>query len=237
MALWPALAERRRHALNSQPSLRRQRLKRLEHLLVRHTRAEISPTIRSQLHAPKLRRFSLRQAATTRLFEAAQIKFHLLLESAIEKAPDLQILLNSAHDLLFTTTVCERFNHQRVEFRVLHFFNPVMFEQALELRIEFLIVSDAFEEVPLHHPLDVKRRYRYRERIVYQYCGRDRLGWTNDVTERAKSVFKFHAEAFEKLNMFRFFTRKLQQRAHAEVITAQLWASMVQYERQYEFFY
>jgi hypothetical protein len=38
------------------------------------------------------------------------------------------------------------------------------------------------------------------------------------------------------LDVFGFFTRKLQQCAHAEIVTAQLWTSMVQYEWQYEFF-
>src|SRR5689334_7863772 len=231
------LAERRCDTLNSLPRFQRQRLERLEHFLVRHAGAEISPTIRSQLHAPKLRRLSLRQPATTRLLEAAQIKLHLLLESAIEKAADLEILLNGTQNLRFTTTVRECFNHQRVELCMLYFFNPVMFEQTLKLRIEFLIVFDAFEVVTLHHPLDMKRRDRNREWIVNQDCGRDRFGWPNDVAERPKSVFKFHAKLFEELDMFRFFTRELQQRTYAEVVAAQLWTRMVQHERKYEFFY
>src|SRR5262249_3770832 len=152
---------------------------------------EISPTIRSHLHAPKLCRLSLRQPATARLLEAGQIKLHLLLESTVEKASDLQILLNRTHDLLFTTTGRQCFDHQRVELCVLHFFNPVMFEQALELRIEFLIVSDAFQVMTLHHPFDVKRRDRDREWIMGQDRGCNRFGWTNYVTERAKAVFKF----------------------------------------------
>src|SRR5215208_7061544 len=61
------------------------------------------------------------------------------------------------------------FDHQRVELCVLHFLNPVMFEQTLELRVELLIVFNAFKVVTLHHPLDVKGRYRYREWIVGQY--------------------------------------------------------------------
>ena len=116
-------------------------------------------------------------------------------------------------------------------------FHPVVFEQALELRIEFLIVFDAFEVMSLHHPLDMKRRDRHREWIVDQNGGCDRLGWSNDIADCAKPVFKFHPKLFEELNMLRFFTRKLQQRAYAEVVTTQLWTRMVQYERQYEFFY
>src|SRR3954447_25859050 len=139
------LAKRRRHTLNSLPRLRRQSLKSLEHFLVRHPGAEISPTIRSLLHASKLCGLGIRQPAATLLLEAAQIKLDLLLESSIEKASDLQILLNCAHDLLFTTTICKCFHHQRVELCMLHLFNPVMFEQALELRIELLIVFDAFK--------------------------------------------------------------------------------------------
>jgi hypothetical protein len=89
----------------------------------------------------------------------------------------------------------------------------------------------------LNHPLDMKRRNRHSERIVLQDCGCDRLGRTNDVTNGAKSVFKFNSKLFEKLNMFRFLTRKFQQLAHAVIVTAQLRTSMIQYEWQYEFFY
>ena len=158
VANFTRLAKRRGDAFYSLPRFRRQRLKRLEHFLVSHACAEISPTIRSQLHASKLVRLCLRQPATTRLLETAKIKLDLLLQSTVEKRSDLEILLDGAHDLLFTATGCECFNHQRVELCVLHFFNPVIFQQALELRVEFLIVLDAFEVMTLDHPLDVQRR-------------------------------------------------------------------------------
>ena len=105
------------------------------------------------------------------------------------------------------------------------------------LLIEFLIVFNTVEVMTLHHPLDVKRGYRHCERIVVQYRSRDCLGWSNDVAQRAKSVFKFHSKAFEELNVFRFFTRKSQQRANAVIVPTQLWTSMIEYEWQNEFFY
>ena len=61
---------------------------------------------------------------------------------------------------------------------MLHFFNPVMFEQALELRIEILVVFDALEVMTLDHPLDVKRRDRHGQWIVSQDRGCDRLRWS-----------------------------------------------------------
>ena len=77
---------------------------------------------------------------------------------------------------------------------MLHFLDPVMFEQTLELRIELLIVFDAIEIVTLHPSLDVQRGNRHAQRIVGQYrCGN--LRWSNGL--RAKAVLEFLFEALE----------------------------------------
>src|SRR6185369_7665283 len=110
-------------------------------------------------------------------------------------------------------------------------FDPVMFQEALELRVEGLIVPDALNVMALDHPLDVQRRQRHAQRIVLEYLGRDRFGWTNYETVSAETVLKFLAKAFEQLNVLRFLARKLQQRPDAVIVARQLRPSVVQDER------
>src|SRR5205085_12375102 len=116
------------------------------------------------------------------------------------------------------------------------FFEPVVFQQARELRIEFLIVLHTVDEVPLHHPLDVQRRQRNAERIVRENRAGNRLRRTDHGATTAESFFEFLAEALEQLNVFGLFTRELQQRAHAIIVAPELRPRVVQHERQYELF-
>src|SRR5689334_4895947 len=119
---------------------------------------------------------------------------------------------------------------------MLHFFEPVMFQQALELWIEVLVVFDAIHVMPLHHPLDVQRRQGYAQRIVSQYRAGDRFWWANYRTVRAKAFFKLLPEAFEELNVFCFLAGELQQSAHTVVVAAEMWPCLVQHERKNELF-
>src|SRR5690349_15279846 len=111
-----------------------------------------------------------------------------------------------------------------------------MFQQALELRVELLIVFHTVREMPLHHPFDMQRRDCNAERIVRQNRSRNRRRWPNNFTMRAEAVFKLLPETLEELNVLRLFTRKLQQRAHAVIVAAELRPSVVQHKRQDELF-
>jgi hypothetical protein len=84
-----------------------------------------------------------------------------------------------------------------------------MFEQALELRIEVLIVFDAIDVMTLDHPLDMKRRNRDAEWIVLKYLSRNRFRWSNDLAIGAEAFGEVLSKTFEKLNVLGFFACKL----------------------------
>ncbi|HEX5875456.1 MAG TPA: hypothetical protein VFY60_12480 [Pyrinomonadaceae bacterium] len=85
----------------------------------------------------------------------------MLLQRLVDKAADVDVLFNSTHPFFFAAAGRKRFDHQSVELCVLHLFDPVVLEQALELRIEVLIIFDAVDVVALDHPFDVQRRNRF----------------------------------------------------------------------------
>src|SRR6266545_385192 len=201
-----------------------------------HPSAQIGPAIRLQLHLAKLLLLRVVELTTGGPGESLKVKLHLLFQAAVDEAADLDVFFHSLHYLFFIATRRKRFDHQRVELGVLNFFNPVMLEQALKLRIEILIVSDAVNVVALHHPLDVQRGQRHCQRIMSKYCARDCFGWTNDRTPRSEVCFKIRAESFEKLDVLGFFTGKLQQGAHSVVVSMDLRSGMIQYEGQNELF-
>src|SRR5262245_13947538 len=110
----------------------------------------------------------------------------------------------------------------------------MVLQQALELRIEVLVVANALDVVTLDHPLDVQRGYGHAQCIVLEYLGCDRLRWANHETHGAKPVFKFLSETLEQLDMLRFLAGELQQRAHSVIIALKLWPGVVQYEGENE---
>src|SRR5262252_5664017 len=115
---------------------------------------------------------------------------------------------------------------------MLHFFQPVMLEQALELRIKILIVLDAVHVVALDHPLDMKSRQSDAQRIVLQNFLGDCCRRSNHRAPGAKALFELALKALEQLNVFRFFTRKLEQRPRAVVIRLKLRPGVIDHERQ-----
>src|SRR5262245_45676565 len=102
-----------------------------------------------------------------------------------------------------------------------------MSQQALELGIEILIVLDAIKVVTLRHPFNLQNGKSYRQRIMLEHFFSNCFRWSNHRTDDGEVVVKLLAEAFEQVNVLRLFTGKLQQRAHAVVVAAQLWPRMI----------
>src|SRR5690606_17437627 len=99
-------------------------------------RADICPAIRLVLYLDKLLPLVFTQDASRRCLESLKVKQGLLPYAGIQESADLEILVDRFFDLFGRHTVSDRLDHHRVEFCVLSFFEPVMLEQALELRVE-----------------------------------------------------------------------------------------------------
>src|SRR4051794_2769462 len=93
-----------------------------------------------------------------------------------------------------------------------------MAQQALELRIERLVVLHAVEEMTLRHPLDVQDEQRHRERMMRQNRAADRVGRSNHAACRAEAAVEFLAEFPEQLNMLRFLGGKAEKRPDPAVV-------------------
>ncbi|MCG3161789.1 MAG: hypothetical protein JMDDDDMK_03003 [Acidobacteria bacterium] len=112
-----------------------------------------------------------------------------------------------------------------------------MFEQALELRVERLVVFDAVQVMALRHPLDVQNRQRHGQRIVRQHGLSDGFRRADYSAFVAEAALKLFTEAFEEVDVFGLFARELQQRAHAIIVAMKLRAGVIQHERQDELFH
>lgn len=114
-------------------------------------------------------------------------------------------------------------------------FYPVMTQQAFELRIEFTIVADTLEIVPLRRPFDSENDQRHSQRTMGQNGLADFLGWANRFAIRHEVLLEFLGECFEQVNVLRLFAGELQERSRAIVVLVQVRSYMVQHERQNEF--
>src|SRR4051812_49424644 len=85
-----------------------------------------------------------------------------------------------------------------------------MAQQALELRIERLVVLHAVEEMTLRHPFDMQDEQRHRERVVRQHFAADRVGRPDHVAWSAETAVEFLAEFPEQLNVLRFLGGKAE---------------------------
>ena len=110
-----------------------------------------------------------------------------------------------------------------------------MSEQALELRIEVLVVGNTVKIVSLRHPFDVQDRDGYSQRIVCEHGGRDSFRRANYSAGHAETALELFAEPFEELDVFCLFACKLQQRTRA-IIFRQCLPRVVDDEGQNELF-
>ena len=111
-----------------------------------------------------------------------------------------------------------------------------MAQQALELRIELVIVADALEIVLLRRPFDSENDERHAQRTVRQHRPPDFLRWANGFAIRDEALIEFLGKFFEQVNVFRLFTGELQKRSRAIVVLVQVRSYVVQHERKNEFF-
>ena len=81
---------------------------------------------------------------------------------------------------------------------MLRFFNPVMTQQALELRVEIFVVANAFEIVLLRHPLDSEDDKRDAQWTVGQDGLSDFLGRPDRFAVRYEACLELLRELLEQ---------------------------------------
>src|SRR3954466_7861481 len=107
-----------------------------------------------------------------------------------------------------------------------------MAQQALELRIERLVILHAVEEMTLRHPFDMQDEQRDRERVIGQHLAADRVGRTDHAARGAETAVEFLAEFPKQLNVLRFLGGKAEECADPVVVLVQLRPHMVEHERK-----
>src|SRR5688572_14444707 len=101
---------------------------------------------------------------------------------------------------------------------MLRLLEPVVLEQALELRIEIAVITHTFDIVPLRHPFDVQDRDRDTERFVCEDLLRDRRRRSDDLALRSEVRREFLAEYLEELDVLSFLACELKKRTHAVIV-------------------
>ena len=133
---------------------------------MRHAGAEIGPAHSFQDGVGHLLALALGELSPGSLNEAFRFELRLLLDAVIEKHADFGVLLKGLIDLFWSRILHDRLHDQSVELGMLRLFQPVVLEQALELRVEVLIIPDALDVVPQSDPLDVENRNPDPQRAV-----------------------------------------------------------------------
>src|SRR4029453_6880135 len=164
---------------------------RADELRMRHPGPEVGPPLARDLGPHECLPLGDAEAASGGPGEVVHVEFDLLGERAVQHAADLEVLAHRSVDSRGVEVAAERLHHQRVELGVLRLLHPVVLEQALELRIELLVLLRALEPVPLRHPLDVQDRQGHRERRVAEHGPGHGVGRADHLAGGAEAALEF----------------------------------------------
>src|SRR5262249_49499745 len=167
-------------------------------------------------------------------FEAFEIELHLLQECGIDHPADLEIAVDGICTFLRGAYVGDRSKHQRIKLRVLRFFHPVVLEQALELRIQLLVVVHAVQVMPLSHPLDVQNHKRNRQRMLRENRMCNSFGRTDDFAVAAEGTQEVFPKSLEQIDVLGLFDGEVQKCAESGIVSVQYWPGMIEDEGQDE---
>src|SRR4030095_12552729 len=174
---------------------------RADELRMRHPRPEVGPPLPRHLGSHEGLSLGGAETASGGPGEVVHVELHLLGESPVQHAADLEVLAHRSVDGRSVEGAAEALPHQRVELRVLRLLHPVMLEQALELGIEILVVPHALDPVPLRHPLDVQDGQGHRERRVAEHGLGHGVGRADHLAGGAEAALEFRAEAAEEVDV------------------------------------
>src|SRR6185369_11537480 len=86
----------------------------------------------------------------------------------------------------------------------------------------------------LRHPFDMKDQQRNCQRRMREHSLSDFGRRADNGTLSGEPSFEFLRETFEQLNVFCFFTGKLQESANTIIVVIERRADVIQYERENE---
>src|SRR5215475_4856255 len=118
---------------------------------------------------------------------------------------------------------------------MLRFFQPMMFEQACELRIQILVVLDALDIVPQGHPLDVENRKRHSQSAMREHKLCHVLRRADELTLATETFLELLTKAFKEVNMLGFLAGESQQGPDPVVVAGELRPSMIHHVGENEF--
>ena len=113
------------------------------------------------------------------------------------KAPILPYSSNPQVDFIPRRRRRHFLDDQSINLGVLRLLQPVMLQQALELRIELLIVAYAVDVMPQRYPLNMQDCEPDAQRTVRQHEAFDIFRRTDELTLAAKARGEVIAKPFE----------------------------------------
>src|SRR5262249_3304793 len=105
-------------------------------------------------------------------------------------------------------------------------------QQALELRIQALVVANAVQVVALRHPFDVEYDQSHAQRMMRENRARYRLRRPDGLAWRRKSFLELSCELFEQLDVLGFLAGEPQKRSRPIVVFVQMGPRVVHHEGQ-----
>src|SRR5678816_2438015 len=112
----------------------------------------------------------------------------------------------------------------------------MVFEQTLELSVQFLVINNTVYEVPLSHPLDMQDYESNGKWMLGQHSLGDRFGRSNDFAGAAEGLEEVLAKAFEEVDVLGLFACKFQEGTHASIVSVKRGPRVIEHERQDELF-
>src|SRR6185369_992199 len=230
--LLECLGEDRSGFGDARGSLWRQLLEGRLEAVVDHARTDVGPSRGLVLLRENL--VAVLDVPADRLLERGEVEPGLHLQPLIEEAADGEEVVHDLVELFLGPALGEHLDDQSVELRVLRFFLPMVEHQALEERVEVLVVADRAQVMLLGHPLDHQDHERDRERVVRQDLGPDVFGRADDLALDREAADESRVKALEQVNVLGFLVREIEDRADAPVVAQQMRARMIHQEREDE---
>src|SRR5215204_1381076 len=185
-----------------------------------HARTDIGPT--GGLMLLRKDHIAILELAADGFLESVEVEPSLGAEALVEKAADLEELVDRLIDLLFAAIFGERIDDQGVELGVLRLLHPVMLHQALEERIKVTVVPDRSEIMLLGHPLDHQDDEADRERIVAKHFGADRFRRPDHLALDREAPDESFVEPLKEVDVLRLLAREVEDCADPPVVAEQM---------------
>src|ERR1044071_3281346 len=193
-----------------------------------HPRAQISPPHALEHHLIHLLALTAREISAARLDKTFHVEFGLPTNSTVDKCADLGVFLESQVDLFCRGFRGQFLDDQGVKLGVLGFLEPMVFEQALEQRVEVAVVLPA---------LDVEDRDTDCEWAVRQDKISHLFSRADELAFAAEAGFELATKGLEQMDVLGFLASKLQKRAHPAVAAGKAGPQTIEHVRKNEFFH